>query len=108
MTEDNDYDLTKMKEELADYALSAIKSFIKKRSAYPVLPDDTSAQTDSNYNFEFGKKKIILVFHESSLETKINDNDYTLYTAKGDDNSEDNASSEEERTGTDESGKAGI
>ena len=48
--EDTEYDLKKMKEELMDYIIGD-KELYKGDQSYPVLPDDTSNQTESNYNF---------------------------------------------------------
>lgn len=98
-TEENDYDLKKMKEELMDYIVGD-KELYKEDSAYPVLPDDTSAQTDSNYNFSSKNEDNDI---SKFFETKIDDNDYTLYTAK-EDKSEDNSVKKKE-SGTDELGR---
>ena len=98
--EENDYDLTKMKEELMDYIIGD-KEIYKEDSTYPVLPDDTSAQTDSNYNLSCKNDDNGI---SKFFETKIDDNDYTLYTAN-EDNKEDSNSIKKKETGTDELGR---
>lgn len=97
--EDDDYDLKKMKEELMDYIVGD-KELYKEDSTYPVLPDDTSAQTESNYNLSCKNDDNGI---SKFFETKINDNDYTLYTAKED--SKDENSVKKKEIGKDDLGR---
>ena len=102
-TEDDDteYDLKKMKEELMDYIIGD-KELYKGDQSYPVLPDDTSNQTESNYNFSSKNEEDNNI--SKFFETKMNENDYTLYTAK-EDNSAEEKSVKKKEIGTDDLGR---
>ncbi len=99
-SDESGVDLKKMQEELMDYIVGNKEVFKEDDSKYPVLPDDTAEKTNSNYHLGKDKDDNDI---SKFFETKINKNDYSLYTAK-EDNTEHSLVKKIDK-GTDELGR---